>query len=94
MNVTEGASQQLRAEFPLVFDKEQPVSVRCAIPQPHAEILPRQTIIRQSAHQTFHCLILNQTDPYQARYFRREAKKWMRRLLPSTNSTSICPKSC
>src|SRR6516164_9470676 len=27
-------------------------------------------------------------------YFSREAKKWIRRLEPSRNSISICPKSC
>src|SRR5712692_3958656 len=27
-------------------------------------------------------------------YFRREAKKWIRRVVPSINSTSTCPKSC
>src|SRR2546422_283924 len=30
----------------------------------------------------------------QREYFRREAKKRMRRAVPSINSTSTCPKSC
>ena len=30
----------------------------------------------------------------QREYFNREAKKWIRWLAPSRNSTSTCPKSC
>src|SRR6266851_9902372 len=32
-------------------------------------------MLRQSAHQTFHCLILNQTDPYQARVLQTRGEK-------------------
>jgi hypothetical protein len=41
MNVKECASQQLRAEFPLMFDEKQPVSVRLAAIQRAEEVLGR-----------------------------------------------------
>src|SRR5437879_2236843 len=55
---------------------------------------PTVQMLCQAPHQALHGLILHPETRIQCEYFRREAKKRMRRAVPSINSTSTCPKSC